>query len=384
VSDGRAERQFSETTLGAIAGLGGVCAWLAAVIPALSDLSGGGPVAVPWLGLSVAYLVVFLLNMRDWSPARARGLALLLVALYVVLLLVAPGYGTNGMFTVMAIACVAFCFSDRVTAAVALGQALALAAALAVSQPGGSLLGPLSWGGAYLGIQLFAVAMVAATRREREARMELAAAQAALAEASRAEERLRMARDLHDQVGHQLTALALHLEAATHLAAGGPAAEPVERCRALAKDTLADVRAVVAGWRGDGTAYDGAAYDGAALAARLDDLAAAVPQPRVVVGVSDLPTLTPAAYDALVRAAQEVVTNAARHAGATELRLDVRAEDGEIVLRGVDDGRGAAEVVAGNGLTGMRERFARLGGLVTASGTPGGGFRVVARLPERS
>ena len=144
MSDGRAERQFSETTLGAIAGLGGVCAWLAAVIPALSDLSGGGPVAVPWLGLSVAYLVVFLLNMRDWSPARARGLALLLVALYVVLLLVAPGYGTNGMFTVMAIACVAFCFSDRVTAAVALGQALALAAALAVSQPDGSLLGPLS------------------------------------------------------------------------------------------------------------------------------------------------------------------------------------------------------------------------------------------------
>ncbi|QQS01626.1 MAG: sensor histidine kinase [Austwickia sp.] len=378
------DREISDATLDYLGVAAGAAAWLAGVLPVAVDGSVGEPRVAAWLATAVLFLVVFLLNARAVPAWLDRLQAVVLVTLFGVLLVLQPSYGTNGIFAVIAITSVAYAASTVLAGTVAVGQAAALAAMMyAVGEPG-SLVAALTWGLAYLGMQLFALVMVAATSREYLARQDLAAAQAALAEASRAEERLRMARDLHDQVGHQLTGLALHLEAATHLAAGTPAAEPVERCRVLAKDTLADVRAVVAGWRGEaGADQAGTSYDGAALEARLRELARAVPAPRVVVRVRDLPALSAAAFDALVRAAQEAITNAARHSGARELRLDVIGEDGEVVLRAVDDGRGAGEVVAGNGLTGMRERFARLGGLVTATGAPEQGFRVVARLPER-
>lgn len=377
------DRQVSDTALGHIGVLGGVAAWLAAVIPGALGDAAAQPRGMAWLVTSLAFLVAFLLNVRAVPDWLDRAQAVALVVLFLALVGLQPTYGSNGIFAVMAITSVTYAASVGVAALVAVGQAAALSVAMAVAAGPGMLVEVLAWGGAYAGMQLFALVMVEATRREHLARQELAAAHAALAEASRAEERLRMARDLHDQVGHQLTGLALHLEAATHLAAGTPAAEPVERCRLLAKDTLADVRAVVAGWRGDGSAPNGTPYDGAALAARLRALADAIPGPRVAVRVRDVPELPAAAYDALVRAGQEAITNAARHSGARELRLDVLGEDGEIVLRAVDDGHGVGQVVPGHGLAGMRERFARLGGLVTATSAPGEGFRVVARLPER-
>lgn len=382
-SGGPQARSLTDAALGFLGAAGGVFAWFAAVFPMAAAVLGGRPAPAAWLAVAGCFLVVFLVNVVSVPVWVDRTQAVLLVALYGVLLLLAPGYGTNGIFAVIAITSVTYAATVGVATLVAVGQALALVLAM-WGAGSADLVEAAVWGGAYVGMQLFAAVMVEATRREHQARLELAAAQAALAEVSRAEERLRMARDLHDQVGHQLTALALHLEAATHQAAGGPAAESVERCRVLAKETLADVRRVVGSWRGPDGGPGAPAYDGHALADRLAGLAHSIPGLTVSVQVSDVPELSPAAFDALLRAAQEAVTNAARHSGAEVVALEVRGEDGEIVLRAVDEGRGVDQVVAGHGLVGMRERFARLGGVVTATSTPGRGFRLVARLPERS
>ena len=83
----------------------------------------------------------------------------------------------------------------------------------------------------------------------------------------------------------------------------------------------------------------------------------------------------------LFRMSQEIVTNAARHAGATELRLSLRAVGDEVLLEGVDNGTGPDASVAGNGLTGIRERARLLGGDAFWSTGAGGGFRVMARVP---
>lgn len=386
-------RPLSDATMGRISGLGGIAAWFATVLPA-TDPVVSGSLSPLWWVLVVAYLLDFVVVSQLDPPGWARPGSILLVALFVGAVFAAPAYSTTGILAVPGVVCVAWVFGMRVTLAVAVGQALVLGVAGRTVTP--SPLGWLWWSLACGGLELFAVVMVEATLREARARTELAAAQARLAETTREAERLRIARDLHDQVGHQLTALALNLEAATLLAAGTPAAEPVEACRLLAKETLADVRTVVSQMRGDAGTPGAQAppYDGAQLAGRLRDLGATVPAPQVITSVVGVGSLRPATYDVLLRAAQEIVTNAARHSGASELRIDVYAEDGEIVLRGVDDGPGPggaperggdaprAGIVEGNGLRGMRERVGALGGVVTIAGPPGGGFRVVARLPE--
>src|SRR3954452_16176972 len=85
----------------------------------------------------------------------------------------------------------------------------------------------------------------------------------------------------------------------------------------------------------------------------------------------------------LLRCCQEIVTNAAKHAGAENLWLDVTQEDGAIEVRARDDGHGAEAVAAGRGLAGMRERLESAGGKLEVSTRPGMGFAVAALVPVR-
>lgn len=379
----RPDGGVSDEGLTWLAGVGGLLAWAAAIYPAATSEHWRHGVSAAWWAVMAAFVVIFAGSAFSALGARwERAAAMALVALFGAAMLAAPGYGMNGILAVVSVVCVAFAFPLPLTLAVVAGQAVLLGASIAAwsGVPGEATL----WVLAYGGMQLFAVVMVEAGLRETRAREALAAAQAQLAEASRAEERLRIARDLHDQIGHQLTALALNLEAATHLAAGTPAARPVETCRSLAKDTLADVRTVVGRLREEPST----SYDGAALARRLEALAAAVPSLRVRVRVLAPGPWSLIEYEALLRAAQEALTNTARHARARELLLQVQGEDGETVLTATDDGVGADQDVAassvGHGLRGMRERFADLGGVVLVSTAPGAGFRLVARLPRGS
>lgn len=249
---------------------------------------------------------------------------------------------------------------------------------------------------AFLGFQLFAVVATRTAERERRARAELAAANAELratreklAESSRAAERLRIARDLHDVVGHHLTALSLNLEAARHAEDLGEARRPVETAHGLARRLLAEVRRVVGRLRDDEPGGDD-------LAAAFLALTEGIDRPRVHLRVpEELRRLDdPEHSGALLRCAREMLTNSVRHARAENLWLELERRDGGLELTARDDGLGGAEgpgagtdgegeggAVAGYGLTGMRERLERLGGYLRIDARPGEGFQITAWLP---
>jgi signal transduction histidine kinase len=229
------------------------------------------------------------------------------------------------------------------------------------------------WSLGAVGFATFAFTVATIAGREAAARRELARANAALERASRDAERLRIAGELHDLLGHDLVALHLNLEAARHVATGG-AAEPVARAHEVAKKLLADVRAAVSSLRDDAPPRD--------LALELRAVAAGVQSPRVHLDAPDGLTLDDGARaNAVVRCVQEIATNAMKHAHAENLWIALSREGDLLRLAARDDGRGASALAAGNGLRGMRERIERLGGEVSFETRAGGGFRVSVSLP---
>jgi signal transduction histidine kinase len=206
----------------------------------------------------------------------------------------------------------------------------------------------------------------------RKVNSELRATQALLADNTRIAERVRIARELHDLVGHHLTALTLNLEVATHLV-DGKALEHVQQAHSLAKLLLADVREVVNDMRVD---------DKVDLAAALRTLISGVPEPAIHL---DLPTelsmTDPRRAQVLLRCAQEMITNSVRHARAQNLWLSLVQNVNGVALTARDDGQGVNEVEAGNGLKGMAERLRLLGGELKIETSPGDGFLLQAWIP---
>lgn len=376
----RDERVVEVSAVGA-----GMLAWLGVLLPAVTDASIRSSMPVLfWLGMP-GYAVVFVAQTFCEGRPPERWLTLAQVILGLALLFVVPDYTLMQVLLVVGVVAAAYQLTLRWTLVLVAVQSLAVwlaGTAWDTAESTYGYIGAIVYGG----LQLFAVVMVDSQRKEAAARRELdvlnaqlqerndelAAAQHRLAEASRSAERLRISRDLHDTVGHQLTALALHLEAAAHLAASTPAEEPVASSRDMARSLLGDVRRVVGQLR----------EEPPDLEAALARLAGSVPRPQVRVAVAPgMPPLSTAQVETVTRCVQECITNAARHADARTLTVDVFAEDDEVIVRAVDDGRGAAVVTDGHGLLGMRERFGSLGGLVTVKTAPGQGFRLVARLP---
>lgn len=229
--------------------------------------------------------------------------------------------------------------------------------------------------GFYLLIQLATVLSSVTLIREQRMRRELAeahidlrAASALLAESARTTERLRISRDLHDLIGHQLTLLTLELEAARHRD-GKEARDHVDHANKVARDLLADVRSTVGELR----------TEPSHLSEALSQVVSKLPGLDVSIDVDADLQVDETQSAALVRAAQEIVTNTIRHADARELRLEISYDGTAAVLVAADDGRGAREPVLGNGLLGLTERFETLGGDVTFDGCDG--FRVTARMP---
>lgn len=239
----------------------------------------------------------------------------------------------------------------------------------------------------FVGTALFGEAV--RLRREQQRTTE---ARAEFAERSReeearrrvAEERLRIARDVHDVVGHSLATIALQAGVAEHLLADREprARESMATIRRLSKESLAEVSAMLGVLRADDGAERAPTPDLSGVTGLVEDMRAAglavdleledQPVPEVVGG---------AAY----RIVQESLTNVVRHAGPNAAaRVRVAAADGAVEIEVSDNGQGAQpDTPDGNGLTGMRERAAALGGSFTAGSAPGGGFRVKALLPAR-
>ncbi|MFD7023386.1 sensor histidine kinase [Promicromonospora sukumoe] len=229
--------------------------------------------------------------------------------------------------------------------------------------------------GFYLLIQLATVLSSITLIREQRLRRELSqahvdlrAASALLTESARTAERLRISRDLHDLIGHQLTVLTLELEAARHRD-GDQARDHVERANRVARELLADVRTTVGELRT-------ASSD---LTEAFRQVVRDLPDLDVSIDVSPDVQVDEEQTAALVRAVQEIVTNTLRHADARALRISLTAGQDGVVLSARDDGRGFRELVPGNGLRGLAERFEALGGGVEFDGADG--FRVTARVP---
>jgi signal transduction histidine kinase len=229
------------------------------------------------------------------------------------------------------------------------------------------------------GFMLFAAASSFLVRSEAAAREELAAVnaellrtRAQLAETSRVEERLRISRDLHDTLGHHLTALSLQLDVAARLSEG-PVADHISRAHAITRLLLGEVRDVVSQLRE--ASQPDVAPSIRAIAAEHEGFAIHLDLPDTL-SVDDR-----SRAEALLRCVQEIVTNTARHAHAHNLWIRMELRPGGIALHARDDGRGAQTMVFGHGLTGMRERFEQYSGHIEFSAGHGTGFEVRGFLP---
>jgi signal transduction histidine kinase len=232
---------------------------------------------------------------------------------------------------------------------------------------------------------LLSVAEVIRYRRERA--IQAARTREEAAERRASEERLQIAREVHDLVAHNMSLINVQAGTALHLMDREPdrARMALEAIKAASKDALVELRSVLGVLRRAGEDAPRSPTPGIE---RLDDLVMAAAGSGLAVDVQiqgDRRALPPTADLAAYRIVQEALTNIARHAGAkaATVRLEYGAAD--VVVQVDDDGRGsgsgASDHPGGNGITGMRERAAVLGGTLQAGPRPGGGFRVRAWLP---
>lgn len=226
---------------------------------------------------------------------------------------------------------------------------------------------------------VFVVVYVGVAAREREARQRVERLSAEVAQLAAANERNRLAREIHDTLGHYLTVIHVQLEAARALLRTEPdrGLLAINRAQALAKDGLTAVRQSVKALR-EGARVEGIADQLASLvdASRDESFRATFTctgDPR--------PVSAPVAL-ALHRTALEALTNVRRHAAATRVVFALAyRDDGRVQLRVEDDGQGAAATDGGFGLIGIRERAEQLGGRVSYRTAAGAGFTLEMELP---
>jgi len=367
--------------------LAGLVASAAAGVPVLFELAAGtvrSPTSMLWLwwGCYLGYLAAFALLGQvptDRRPAWLADRPLLAVqgTLGAFAYAFAPADGWALVLLVVTAATAAFVLSQRGAIAVVVMQTLLIA--IVTFRTEADPLNAVVSVVVFTSFQVFAVLVIFSQQREAAARARLADAHAELRAAtslleasSRTGERLRIARELHDVVGHHLTALILELESAGQAASTRDSAH-VGRARDIARGLLGAVRDAVDDLRGQQPALQ----DALAEVTRL-------PQLHIELSVEDGLAVDDATSLALVRCVQEIVTNAVRHAEATALSIEIGSEGGGAVLLDArDDGRGTARLRPGSGLNGLRERIGALGGTVEFITAPGCGMRVTAQLPVR-
>ncbi len=207
-----------------------------------------------------------------------------------------------------------------------------------------------------------------------------------------AEERLRIARELHDVVAHAMSVVAVQSGVGAHVIDTDPAEAKriLENVKVTSREALDEMRRLMGVLRreepdGDGTERALAPVPGLdgleALAQSLRE--AGVPVTVTVTGTrADIP---PGVDLCAFRIVQEALTNVLKHAGPARAGVNVDYKPGAVTVRVTDDGRGASAAAApaggGHGLLGMRERVAVFGGELAAGPRVGGGFRVAATLP---
>jgi two-component system sensor histidine kinase DesK len=214
--------------------------------------------------------------------------------------------------------------------------------------------------------------LMTAFGRIARANRELRATREELARVAVSEERLRIARDLHDLLGHSLSVIALKSELARKLVQPDPlrATAELDDIQSVSRTALAEVREAVQGYRR------------LALADALETALAAFEAAGIDCKLTDVDVALPADVDAVLAwAVREGTTNVIRHSGALHCAIRVRADENRAAVEIEDDGTAASSVGRGNGLNGLRERAQRVRGELEAGGLPGGGFRLRLTVP---
>jgi len=205
-----------------------------------------------------------------------------------------------------------------------------------------------------------------------------------------AEERLRLARELHDVVAHSISVIAVQSGVGAHVASTQPeeAAKALAAIEATSRAALTELRRLLGVLRQEGEPQgDLAPVPGLA---DLDSLLAEVAKAGLGVRlrVQGTPSPLPAGIDlSAYRIVQEALTNVVKHAGPARAQVTICYRDQEVTVEVTDDGRGVTVPIGdgrarvGHGLIGMAERVQVFGGDLEVGPRPGGGFRVAARLP---
>ena len=240
----------------------------------------------------------------------------------------------------------------------------------------------------YWTLCIFTMVMINSWVKENEAKeasqrlnRELLAAQSLLKEATKQSERVRIARDIHDLVGHHLTALTINLQVAMHQSEG-EAKQQVEQSYAIAKLLLADVREAVTEIREKSNLQ---------LRESLEALLDSVPRLKVQLHLQeDLSITNVELAETILKCVQESITNSLKHSNSSQFEISLVRDKDELVLSMQDDG-GSKEIekhgetlqsiVHGNGLTGMKERIAALKGQISFE-TNQHGFLTLIKIPE--
>jgi signal transduction histidine kinase len=342
----------------------------AASAPRLETLAFALPLAI--------FVAAFLYALGASRPMAGRRAALLLEAAAAVAFAALARGGFTGVLAVVVAGQAPFLVDSGTALAIVALQTLSLGATYG---SGKGIAQGLVAGGGYLGFQLFAAGAAVLAEREAKARAELAIVNAELlatrevfAGTTRTAERLRIARDLHDTMGHRLTALRLQLEVAKN-SAGEQQRDAVETSSEVARLLLDEIRDVLSAMRKE-TPVD--------LEAVLSHLARAVPRPKVTLAIDPAVREADAALThAILRFVQEAITNAARHARAEALVVEVGREGDAVRVTARDDGKGSGRIREGNGLRGLRERFEELGGSLAIDRTDGSGLSLSALVPTK-
>lgn len=349
-----------------------------------------------WLasGLFALFTVVFALRerivgSRSWGPYLYTGLQTLII---VTLLALSPHELIAVVLFFVLSAEATMMYSPRVTAAwILLFTLITLIAYVAVSGPAGLAVVPIYAAG-YVFFAIFAqqTAKAELARAESERLLlELQAAHRQLQDyAAQAEElavqqeRNRLAREMHDTLGHRLTVSSVQLQAAQRLIPSAPerAAQMVSTVQEQISEGLRELRRTVATLRAPVEAD-------LALAPALKRLTSGFEEATgMVVHLNvahDLPELFPSQRHAIYRGAQEGLTNIQKHAAAREAWVELTRSDDAVALLVRDNGVGLVgnKGTAGFGLRGLRERVAQLGGEALLQSTPNGGAELLLTLP---
>jgi signal transduction histidine kinase len=316
---------------------------------------------------------------RRRRPLAAGYVLLQLVFGYLLFGFVAAGVGATLLLMVLV---------SQSVLVLPLPAAVAVAAAVPLVHIGMSWGDGLRNGSGTLAAAAFTLVVSELLVREQRARAELDEANhrlrgyAAQAEQlATVQERNRLARDIHDGLGHHLTVVSMQVQAARAVLAADPARADAVLAKAQQQsaEALAEVRRSVAALREPRTAPP---LPDALAALAADASAAGVPTEVAVSGtVRPLPA---AAEESLYRSAQEALTNVRKHAAATAARVLLDYGAASVRLEVSDDGTGLAGGAAGGagfGLVGVRERAAGVGGRVAVESVPGGGVTLRVEVP---